>query len=54
MYDEILSDSVKKRDAWYDAQSSTIEIENNSTVQDQLDIIASSITALSDFTKKSN
>lgn len=52
LYDEILADSQKKKEAWREAQVATIEADNLSEVQEQMNKVASSITSLQEIKNK--
>ena len=46
LYDEMLDDSNKKKQAWLETQTAAIESANSSQVQSQLDSIAANKTQL--------
>ena len=46
LYDEMLDDSNKKKQAWLETQTAAIENANSSQVQSQLDCIAANKTQL--------
>lgn len=46
LYDEMLDDSNKKKQAWLETQTAAIESANSSQIQSQLDSIAANKTQL--------
>ena len=52
LYDEMLDDSDKKKQAWLETQSVAIESANPSQVQSQLDSIAANKAQLVEITNK--
>lgn len=52
LYDEMLDESDKKKQAWLEAQSITIENENPSTIHDKLDRINENISDLKEVLNK--
>lgn len=52
LYDEMLDDSNKKKQAWLETQTAAIESANSSQVQSQLDSIAASKTQLVEIINK--
>ena len=52
LYDNMLDDSNKKKQAWLETQSAAIEGTNSSQVQSQLDSIAANKTQLTEIINK--
>jgi GTP-binding protein EngB required for normal cell division len=52
LYDEILADSQRKKEAWHEAQVATIETDSPTKVQEQMNMVVSSITSLQEIKNK--